>query len=273
MPFTQTFNGRWVTGPETAPLGAGSTRVRAASGEAFVRELGDYSGPYPTYPSLASLVLTYSTYGSTPAGVLLFTDGAQGSQSLFTVPSAATGWQQYDAIAGTWQWDCDGDGSADGSGSIDTFLTDCNSTAKATMFGFEALSGFGYVDAVELGALGDTTVYNMEPPTMKIADTVKSETDVAQSVMTFKVTVSGPNEEPMKVSFATANGTAIAGKDYVAKKGVLTIVPGKRSGLIKITILGDARHEPNETFKVKLSSPTNAVVVDAVATGTIKNDD
>jgi len=42
---------------------------------------------------------------------------------------------------------------------------------------------------------------------------------------------------------------------------------------IPVTVLGDTTVEPTETFTVTLTSPTNAVLADGTATGTITNDD
>jgi hypothetical protein len=64
-----------------------------------------------------------------------------------------------------------------------------------------------------------------------------------------------------------------AGSDYVAAAATVTFKPGVISKSISITINGDATKEPNERFKVKLSKPVNALLLDSLAIGTIKNDD
>ena len=45
------------------------------------------------------------------------------------------------------------------------------------------------------------------------------------------------------------------------------------TGSIEVTVLGDAAVEPNETFNVTLTAPTNAVLADGVGVGTITNDE
>src|SRR5262249_39666912 len=56
--------------------------------------------------------------------------------------------------------------------------------------------------------------------------------------------------------------------------GTLIIPAGATSGNILIPILGDSLNEPDETFKVTLSSPINAVITGSTtATITIQNDD
>ena len=78
----------------------------------------------------------------------------------------------------------------------------------------------------------------------------------------------------MTVKYATANGTAVAGSDYTAVAlTTLTIPAGAISKDVPITIPGDTTNEPDETFLVKLSSPTGATILDGSGTGTIRNDD
>jgi hypothetical protein len=75
------------------------------------------------------------------------------------------------------------------------------------------------------------------------------------------------------VSYATANGTATAGSDYTASTGSVTIPIGATTASVTVAVMGDSVYEPDETFVVNLSSPLNAVLGDAQAQGTIRNDD
>src|SRR5437773_7666954 len=75
------------------------------------------------------------------------------------------------------------------------------------------------------------------------------------------------------VRYATANGTATAGSDYVAASGTLTFAPGVATQNVAVVVNGDPTPEPDETFVVTLSSPTNAGLGTAQGTGTIVNDD
>ncbi len=77
----------------------------------------------------------------------------------------------------------------------------------------------------------------------------------------------------MTVAYATANGTATAGSDYVAKSGTLTFAAGTTQQTIDVTVNGDTVVEPNETFVVNLSSPSGATIADSQGQGTISNDD
>src|SRR5437773_10340082 len=75
------------------------------------------------------------------------------------------------------------------------------------------------------------------------------------------------------VRYATANGTATAGSDYGAASGTLTFAPGVATQNVAVLVNGDTTVEPDETFVVTLSSPTNAGLGTAQGSGTIVNDD
>ena len=89
----------------------------------------------------------------------------------------------------------------------------------------------------------------------------------------FAVTLSAASSSTVTVSFATANGTATAGSDYVAQTGNLSFTAGQTSKTISVTVNGDTTVEPNETFLVNLSSPSGATLADAQGQGTITDDD
>lgn len=80
---------------------------------------------------------------------------------------------------------------------------------------------------------------------------------------------------PVTIDYETRDGTAVAGEDYQSKSGSLTIPEGDSRGSFTIPIIGDEIHEPDETFEVVLSDPSNARLnsSDAVGTVTIENDD
>ncbi len=265
-------NGRWVTGPGTAPLGRGSAQLKASTSDAL-----EYDYTSPTH-DLSTFVATYQGFGSSPAVFGILTDANVGPgnfQDLFLVPSGAPGWHPYDATsATTWTWDCDGDGTFEGGpGSIADFGTACDPTAKVAAVALIANGADTYVDDVVLGPSGSTKTYNMEPPVVSVLDKKKLEGDVGKTTMSFKVKLSGRNDDPIHVNFATANGTAVAGRDYVARRGTLKIPAGAPYGIIKIAIIGDTKNEPNQRFKLKLSAPKNAMFGRRVAIGTIIDDD
>jgi glucose/arabinose dehydrogenase len=112
-----------------------------------------------------------------------------------------------------------------------------------------------------------------ELPKLAIASASRNEEDADASELLFTVSLSAASTSPVSVNYATADGTATATADYIPKTGTLTFAPGETTQTISIAILGDAQVEPDETFALALSNPTNATLDVAQATGTILNDD
>jgi hypothetical protein len=90
------------------------------------------------------------------------------------------------------------------------------------------------------------------------------------STEVFTVTLSAASNQPVTVHYATADGTAVQGVDYVAASGTLTFAPGQTQATVIVTILGGPANVPDETFSVLLTSPTNASIVAGQGIGTIK---
>ena len=103
----------------------------------------------------------------------------------------------------------------------------------------------------------------------------KKEGNTGTTTLSFVVTVStAPALYPVTVQYTTANGTATAPSDFVARSGTLTFPTGSSSATINVTINGDKLKEKNETFLLKLSNPSaNAYLGVTQVTGTIVNDD
>lgn len=111
------------------------------------------------------------------------------------------------------------------------------------------------------------------PPALSIRDASVMEGDTGTTAMTFDVTLSGASGKPVTVTYATLPGSAVAGSDYTPVTGSLCFMPGVTARSVTVPVLGDALHEPNETFSLTLSNSVNATLHDETAVGTILNDD
>jgi hypothetical protein len=111
------------------------------------------------------------------------------------------------------------------------------------------------------------------PPGISINDVTVTEGDTGTTDAIFTVTLSAASSSTITVNFATADATATAGSDYQSRSGTLTFASGETSKTITVAVNGDTTVEPDETFSVNLSSPTNATITRGQGTGTIKNDD
>ena len=88
------------------------------------------------------------------------------------------------------------------------------------------------------------------------------------------VTLAPTSSQTVTVGYATANGTATAGSDYVSAFGTLSFAAGETTKTVSVTINGDTAVEPNEAFFLNLLNATGGVAIaDAQGVGTITNDD
>jgi hypothetical protein len=121
---------------------------------------------------------------------------------------------------------------------------------------------------------GIRTTTALEPnPTASIVNVTANEGNAGNTPFTFDVTLSAASGSPVTIDYATANGSAIAGTDYVAASGTLTFPVGVTSQPITVNVIGDTQVEPNRTFFVNLSNATGATILTTQATGTIVDDD
>src|SRR5439155_24301780 len=90
---------------------------------------------------------------------------------------------------------------------------------------------------------------------------------------TFHVRLPPASPVEVTVRYRTADGSATAGTDYAANAGTLTFPAGTTIQTIPVTVNGDVAVEPNETFVVRLSNATNAVIAKGQGQATILNDD
>ncbi|HXI86665.1 MAG TPA: Calx-beta domain-containing protein [Parvularculaceae bacterium] len=115
------------------------------------------------------------------------------------------------------------------------------------------------------------TIVNDDPtPSFTISDASATE----GGSLVFTVTRNGASSFTHAVSYATANGSAAAGTDYVAASGTLTFLTTDTAKTITVATVDDTAHEATETFNVNLSGATNgATISDATGVGTILDND
>jgi murein DD-endopeptidase MepM/ murein hydrolase activator NlpD len=105
-----------------------------------------------------------------------------------------------------------------------------------------------------------------QQPTVSIGNTSATEGDSGTTQFNFTVSLSAASSSTVTVQYATANGTASSSSDYTATSGTISFAPGETSKTVSVLVNGDTTVESDETFKVTLSSPTNATL--GTASGT-----
>jgi Ca2+-binding RTX toxin-like protein len=139
--------------------------------------------------------------------------------------------------------------------------------------GNDTLAGGSGADVVR-GGIGDDLISTRTTDvSIDAAVILPAEGNAGITSVVFNVTLSAASGNTITVDFATANGTAIAGQDYVAAAGTLTFAPGILTRTITVSVTGDATVEPDETFLINLSNAVGASIANGQGIATIVNDD
>src|SRR5205823_874842 len=95
------------------------------------------------------------------------------------------------------------------------------------------LSGASDASIADNQGIG-TIVNDDSQPTISINDVTVAELDSLTTNAVFTVSLSNPSYQTITVNYATADGTANAGLDYVAESGTVTFAPGQTTRTISI---------------------------------------
>lgn len=87
----------------------------------------------------------------------------------------------------------------------------------------------------------------------------------------FTVSLDAASAGPVSVSYATANGTAVAGPDYTQASGTLTFAPGVTSQTVNVPITTTLTGGPTKAFTLNLSAASGATVADGQGVGSVLN--
>jgi len=133
---------------------------------------------------------------------------------------------------------------------------------------------------ITVGDAGSNTTINitavsLPPGTLKFSSaTYNGNENSGKAVIT--VTRSGGSNGAVSVSYATSDGTATAGSDYVATSGILNWSDGDTSAkTFNVSLIDDSASEGNETVNLILSNPQGGAILGDPknATLTITDDD
>jgi len=106
-------------------------------------------------------------------------------------------------------------------------------------------------------------------PTLSIDDLFVMEGQTA----TFTVTLSGGTGAAVSCGYATQDGTAVAGSDYVARSGTLSFSGSTTQRQVQISTTQDTTVEDAESFFVNLTNPSGAGIEKAQGAAVILDDD
>jgi uncharacterized protein YegP (UPF0339 family) len=130
-------------------------------------------------------------------------------------------------------------------------------------------SDYSGLDAADISVVNR----NNDFPSLTIGDVSLVEGTGGTTSFVFPVALSQAASYDVSVAYATQNGTAVAGSDYVAAAGSLVFAAGTVGRTIPISVAAETLVEANETFFVDLSGAVGATIGDVRGVGTIVNDD
>ena len=93
------------------------------------------------------------------------------------------------------------------------------------------------------------------PPAVSVrgVSVVEATRTARDAVLTLRL--SRASARPASIRFATADGSARAGVDYVGRSGVVAFKPAQTSSEVRVRVVGDKVPEAEETFFLVLSRP------------------
>ena len=111
-------------------------------------------------------------------------------------------------------------------------------------------------------------------PALSIANVSTTEGNSGTHTVTFTLRLSKPSPGPVTYNIFTADGSAVATSDYIARSLTGQSIPaGATSKAFVVSVRGDTMVEANQTFTVNVSNVVGASVAKPNARCTIVNDD
>ena len=136
------------------------------------------------------------------------------------------------------------------------------------------------LESVEVEIDGVVRVYEFDRAELEVrvtdADAALSvadaQADPESAELVFAVSLDRTRDVPVRVDYATEDGSARAGEDYTAVSGTLVIEAGRREAAVEVPALQVPHLTGERTLTLRLSNARNALIADGEATGTIARE-
>jgi plastocyanin len=194
-------------------------------------------------------------------------DGAV-SVSYTTSDGSATAGNDYLATSGTLSWADNDDTPKNFSVSIiDDDEDEANETINLMLSNPTGGAGLGASSATLTIRDNDDTQQN--PGSIQWTNTM---VDVAEgATIQISATRTGGSDGAVSVSYASSDGSAVAGADYLEAMGTLSWGGGESSPRsFQLSTLQDTEEEAPETINISLSNPTGGAVIGSPAGLTVQ---
>ncbi|MHA3704211.1 Calx-beta domain-containing protein, partial [Jatrophihabitans sp. YIM 134969] len=222
---------------------------------------------YPAVSVAGGAVVTERSSGTTPATFTVTLASASPVQAVV----------DYATTAGTATSGVDYAGQ---TGTVTFLPGETTKTVQVSVVGdtlHENDETFGLVLSNPRGSsLGTSTATatiddDDAPPAFSVNDAEGATSAAGGGTVTFTVSLDVPSGLPASVQYATVNGTAVAGTDYTATSGTLTLPAGQTTATVNVQLATVSTYAPPKSFTLVLSNPVEATVADGSGTGTVVN--
>jgi len=106
-------------------------------------------------------------------------------------------------------------------------------------------------------------------PSLRVADIRVARPAAGTTTARFAAILSRTHDHDVSFHWATQNGTAQAGPDYVANSGTVTIPTGETHANLDVVVQATPAAQPDETFRIVLSNPVSLALQQTPATATL----
>ena len=166
----------------------------------------------------------------------------------------------------------------DGNAGLDPVVGLSYGTAQAYVVDSHTHEYWQIGSSISLGHAPDVTFTQRTQPASVVFQLEHDSYEISEGAGVASIVVTRPaftsTGLPIlgtySVSYSTSPGTATPNADYAEVSGTLTFVTGEATKTITIPLVNDSVLEPDETFSVVLSNPTNGSLLGAVSVATIK---
>ncbi len=162
---------------------------------------------------------------------------------------------------------CDGSGQGEGQAYLGaaSVTTAASGDAQFSEFVSSVPPALPFVTATATDAAGNTSEFSpclnaSAPPTVQFKRAAYESGEWVPGMINVTVTRTvGSPAGAAAVDYATSDGTAKAGLDYVATSGTVSFAPGELTKSFNVRLINDATDEDTQAFSVTLNNPTGGV--------------
>ncbi len=188
-----------------------------------------------------------------------------------TADVSAVGGTDYDVTSGTLTFDVDATTGLTQTLTMDVPVVVLPGTNPELNKTFDLTIAAGTEVTVGTPSVGVGTILTNVLPTIAVQNAAVTESLTGLAELAFQIDVTPSLEQPITITYATADGTAVAGTDYQAVSGTLTLVPGTVEQTVDVPVYPEFLSASQKTLSFTIAeSLADLNLTTPTAVGTIQ---